>query len=381
MAEQTLLTIVQNILSSLDADEVNSISDTTEARQVAQIVQNKYYDIVSRGYLPEHDQLFQLNPSLDVTRPTLMYIPDAVSQVRWVKYFDSNVLDGASTQSSQFGSYQHGLNVDLVSRSNWTTTSTSTATIGTGNQTFIVASSTLAVTVGQGVTVVDGSNTMTGTVISYSGTSMIINVTSTIGSGTFSSWTITGQGNSIAAPGYIYVTLLPIDQFLDMMNRFNPTDPDVFSYTFKEGGNNFTFYYKNDHRPTWCTVLANQFVIFDTFDLTQDDTLQASKTLCFGQIVPPFLLADSFVPSLNDQQFPLLLNESKVLAFLELRQMPHPKADQETRRQWNVVQKIKSISNKPTYFQQLPDFGRVPRTGGYSSGGYGAYKWMRQSGP
>src|SRR5260221_14258513 len=183
MAEQTLLTIVQNILSAMDADEVNSISDTTEARQVAQIVQNKYYDIVSRGYLPEHDQLFQLNPSLDVTRPTLMYIPDAVSQVRWVKYFDSNVLDGASTQSSQFGSYQHGLNVDLVSRSNWTTTSTSTATIGTGNQTFIVASSTLAVTVGQGVTVVDGSNTMTGTVISYSGTSMIINVTSTIGSG------------------------------------------------------------------------------------------------------------------------------------------------------------------------------------------------------
>src|SRR5258707_607737 len=263
MAEQTLLTIVQNILSAMDADEINSISDTTEASQVAQIVQNKYYDIVS----------------------------------------------------------------------------------------------------------------------SYAGFTLIINVSSTIGSGTSYSWTITAAGNAIAAPGYVYVTILPLDQFMDMMNRFNPSDLDVFSYQFKEGGNNFTFYYKNDHRPTWCTVLANQFVIFDTFDLSQDDTLQASKTLCYGQIVPPFLLTDLFVPPLNDQQFPLLLNESKMLAFLELKQMPHPIADREIRRQWSVVQKGKSIANKPSHFDQLANFGRVPRTGGYSSGGYGAYKWMRQSGP
>src|SRR5258707_1978269 len=122
MAEQTLLTMVQNILSAMDADEVNSISDTTESRQVAQIIQNKYYDILSRGFLPEFDQLFQLRPSLDITRPTLMYIPDGVSKVSWIKYFDSNVLSGANTQSSQFGSYVHGLILVLVAQCHWITT-------------------------------------------------------------------------------------------------------------------------------------------------------------------------------------------------------------------------------------------------------------------
>ena len=51
----TLLEMTQDILSNMSSDEVNSISDTPESLQVATIIKQKYYDIVSRGDLPEHN--------------------------------------------------------------------------------------------------------------------------------------------------------------------------------------------------------------------------------------------------------------------------------------------------------------------------------------
>lgn len=377
MAQQSLLTIVQNILSSLDSDEVNSISDTTESLQIANIVQNKYYDILSRGDLPENEDLFQLTPSNDTTKPTLMTIPSGTGRINWIKYFDSNPND--SQQVDQFGSFSHGLNTDLTQTQSWTTTSSSTVTIPTSIPTlvtFTVASSSLAITVGQGVVAQSGANNMFGNVTSYSGTTLIFSVTSTLGSGTFSSWTITNSPSN-SVPGYKFITRLPFEQFMTMINRFNPADSNVNSYTFTQGGFSFVLYYKNNKQPQYAAVLSNNYVLFDSYDHNFDTTLQQSKTLVFGQTVPTFQLTDTFVPPIDDNQFPLLLNESKSLAFYELKQMPHVKADEEIKRQWSAVQKNKSKSNKPTYFEQLPSMGRVPRTGGYSSSGYGAYKWMR----
>lgn len=371
MAEATLLTIVQNILSAMSSDEVNSISDTTESMQVAQIVQNKYYDIVARGSLTIDETLYQLTASNNAATPVLMYMPTGATRLDWIKYYDTNVLD--NQQNSQF---QHGVNTDIISSTHWVTTSTTSNTIGTGTQTFTVASSTLPIVTGQGVVCVSGTNSMFGTVTSYSSTTLVLNVTSTVGSGTFSSWVIQNS-NFNALPGYKYVDVISVEDFLALTNSYNPSESDVGSMTFTEGGYNFTFYYKTNLQPTYCTVLANYYVLFNSYDNTQDTTLQQVKTLCFGQTVPVFLLQDSFVPVLDDHQFPLLLNESKELAFYELKQQPHALANSEVKRQWAVAQKTKSKSNKPSYFNQLMDMGRVPRTGGY--GGYPLYKWMRES--
>ena len=90
--------------------------------------------------------------------------------------------------------------------------------------------------------------------------------------------------------------------------------------------------------------------------------------MCWAWFIPPFIVEDNFVPNLNDYQFPLLIAEAKSLAFVELKQTVNTKAEQETRRQWSNLQKNKSVTNKPTYFQQLPDFGRRLYTGGYSTG-------------
>lgn len=350
----TLLQMVQNILSRLSSDEVNSIGDTTESMQVATIVQTTFFNMVSRAGLPDQMQLFQLTSSDDPSRPVLMYKPANVDKIEWLKYKDTNPND--SQQVDQFGSFSHNLNLDVVGN-NFTAGSTTSNTVGLGIKTFTIASG-LTIHSGGSVSAVNGLNQMIGTIVSYSGTTLIINVTQTTGSGTYSVWTITGPSPGVSSPVYKYVTLLPVQQFIDMTNNFNLNDSNVQSFQFVEGPSNFTFYYKNNIQPNYATVIENFYFIFDSFDNTQDSTLQSSKTMCSGQTIPVFTMTDNFIPDLDDYQFPLLLSEATSLAFFELKQTLHQKAEQENKRQWSQVQKNKSIDGKPSHFDQLPDFGR-----------------------
>lgn len=81
----TLLEMVQMILSSLDGDEVNSINDTVESSQIAAILKNSYYDIISSLDLPEHKTLFELTATGSST-PIVMTKPTDVTDIEWVKY-------------------------------------------------------------------------------------------------------------------------------------------------------------------------------------------------------------------------------------------------------------------------------------------------------
>lgn len=358
--KQTLLQMTADILSNLTSDEVNSISDTTESMQVATIIKQKYYDLIARGQPTKHTQLFQLTASGNSTEPVLMFMPDGVSKIDWLKYFDSNVNDGSSV--SQYG-FDHDLNTDIVSTTAWTTTSTTSNTIALGAHTFTVSAglSTLA---NDNFIATSGVNQMIGTVTSYSGTTLVVNTTTIVGSGTYATWVIAQDPAASPAPGYRYVTLLPDKQFIDMINQFNPTDDNVQSFTFSDTSNsfngNYTFYYKTDRQPQYATIVSNYYVIFDSYDTTQDTTLQASKTMAFGQVLPVFSMTDSYTPNLDADQFPLLLNEAKALAFYELKQMPHMKAEQEIKRGWSQFQRNKNIDGKPTAFNALPNFGRQP---------------------
>lgn len=263
----TLLQMTQDILSNMSSDEVNSISDSAESLQVATLIKQKYFDILSRGNLPEHSQVFNLQPSLTSTQPTVMFIPDGVSKVEWIKYLDTNT---------------------------------------------------------------DTSPT----------------------------------------PEYKYVTILPVEQFLQMTGGFDLTESTVDSLSFNDSSNGlttaFTFYFKNNIQPQFCCILSNYYVIFDSYDNTVDSTLQSTKSQVYGQVIPTFTMVDSFTPDLDASQFSLLLNEAKALAFYELKQQPHAKAEQELKRQWSSVQKNKSLINRPTYFNEFPDFGRP--AGGFRSG-------------
>lgn len=281
----TLLEMCQDILSRMSSDEVNSISDTSESLQVVNIIKQKYFDIINRVPLPEHEQLVQLQPSLTTEAPVLMYVPDGIADIKWLKYFDTNILDSSS-------STDHDINTDIVT---------------------------------------------------------------------------TTDDTDSAAPGYLYVTILPNNQFIEMVNGFNTQESDVESFIFSDNSNsfdgNFTFYYKNDRQPMYCTIISNYYVIFDSYDNTQDDTLQASKTMAWGRVIPHWSNTDDFIPNLAEEQFQLLVNEATALAFYELKQQPHALAMQEAKRGWSNVQKNKSVAKRPTYFNELPNFGR--RSGVY----------------
>lgn len=287
----TLLQLTQDILSSLSSDEINSIGDTTESLQVVNIIKQKYFDIINRLELPNHYQLVQLNASLDETMPTLMYVPEGIQDIKWIKYYDSNILDGNTSTN-----FAHDLNTDL------------TTTVQTGT----------------------------------------------------------------APPGYLYVPIIPFNQFIDMVSSFSLADENVETYTFSDNTNgynsSYTIKYKNNQQPTYCSILSNYYVFFDGFDSTQDSTLQASKIMAYGSVIPQWRNEDGFIPNLEEEQFPLLLNEAKELAFFELKQQAHPLADREVKRGWSTIQKKKAVVNRPTYFDELPNFGRRRAYYGYRGG-------------
>ena len=83
----SLLEIVQLILASMDSDEVNSITDTTESYQIALMAKSVYNDICVDLNLPARETLFQLNASGDATQPVLMTVPTSlVTRINYVQY-------------------------------------------------------------------------------------------------------------------------------------------------------------------------------------------------------------------------------------------------------------------------------------------------------
>ncbi len=287
----TLLEMTQSILSSMGSDQVNSISDTTESLQVADIIKQTYMNMLGRYDLPQHNQMFQLQASVDSTRPVLMTFPPGVTRIEWLKYQDTNPASG--TQTDQFGAYsQHDTNVDLVNNAN--------------------------------------NNSPTN-----------------------------------FEPVYKDVRILPLEDFIVLVNSMGPDIAgDVGSFEFSTTENatglpmSFKFYFKNDKQPEYCCVVGNRYLIFDSFDNTQDDTLQSSKTMAFGWVYPPLVMEDNAYPPIEDQTFPLFLASAKILAFEELKQLPHKTATEEEGRQVVSLQKWKAIANKPSYFDEIPNFGR-----------------------
>lgn len=250
----SLLDLTQTILSSMDSDEVNSINDTPESLQVATLIRSTYFDIISRGDLKEHFSIVTLDASGDLTKPTLMTLPDTVGQIVWLRY-DKQTLDDPYTRMEE-------------------------------------------------------------------------------------------------------VEFLNPDLFFTYMYGLDQTETEVGSFTHTLDNDEVTFFYRNDRAPQYYTVFDDYTFIFDSFDTTVDSTLQKSKTLAYARNIIPFDMEDNFIPDLDEAQFSLLLNEAKSLAWAELRQMQHPKAEQNARRAWTSLQRHKYKTRKENYFDDLPSFGR-----------------------
>lgn len=93
-AKMTLLEIVQDILNDIDSDEVNSIDDTTESTQVAQIVKSTYISMMTNKNWPHTRKLIQITPSGDDAIPTHMSIVDEIKELCFINYNVSKLEDG-----------------------------------------------------------------------------------------------------------------------------------------------------------------------------------------------------------------------------------------------------------------------------------------------
>lgn len=95
MRKYTLLEMVQAILSNTDGEEVNSYSDTTESRQIAEIIRQTYFNLASFFDFEEHKNVIQLVASGSNLKPTLMTLPTDCASLEWLKY---NKLQSGDTE-------------------------------------------------------------------------------------------------------------------------------------------------------------------------------------------------------------------------------------------------------------------------------------------
>ena len=84
--KKTLFEMVDSILNEMDADKVNSITDTVESEQVAQIIKDCYYEMLSNRNWPHTRKLVQFDAVSDVTKPNYLRAPQNMKELVFFKY-------------------------------------------------------------------------------------------------------------------------------------------------------------------------------------------------------------------------------------------------------------------------------------------------------
>lgn len=93
MPKMTLLEMAQDIMSDMSSDNINSINDTTESLQVAQILKSTYYEIIHSREWPHLRKLVEITGLGDTSTPTHMQLAESVVDIDWIKY-DSRATVG-----------------------------------------------------------------------------------------------------------------------------------------------------------------------------------------------------------------------------------------------------------------------------------------------
>lgn len=101
--KETVLEIVQDVLSEMGSDLVNSIDDSPEAQRVALMLKSVYFDLIDQRTFAQHKRLVPLDSSGDSEYPNYLQLPSETKETYWVQYDCSNV----DTDRSQWKSIQY----------------------------------------------------------------------------------------------------------------------------------------------------------------------------------------------------------------------------------------------------------------------------------
>lgn len=89
----TMLQVVQKTMEALNLDEVNSISDSPDAEQIAQIAQDSAYELLNQSEWPFSIRYTQLESIADSDRPNYLRIPDEVTRIDFIRYDKTDPAD------------------------------------------------------------------------------------------------------------------------------------------------------------------------------------------------------------------------------------------------------------------------------------------------
>lgn len=171
--------------------------------------------------------------------------------------------------------------------------------------------------------------------------------------------------NEDTHPVWADLHYLPLHDFIEMMHGYNQTETNMETFTHSFNGFTIDFVYRNDTHPYYYTTYDDDTIFFDSYDAEVDTTLQASKTVGYGGKATTFERSDTWTPELQPNQFALLLNESKALAWAELKQTIHAKAERTAIKNWQHLQRTRQqvpdsqvFDNRTHNFHKLPNFSR-----------------------
>lgn len=160
------------------------------------------------------------------------------------------------------------------------------------------------------------------------------------------------------------ITYLEPREFIDTVFSYRDQNQnDVIRYEISTpNSSSIEIVGLNNKAPNYWTSWDDELVVFDSYDSAVDGTLMKNKTMVYGEWEPVFLMQDSFVPDLDSRQFSLLLNEAKALAFAELKQTTHERAERTARRAWITLAHQKDdLPAGYSFFNTVPNYGRKRR--------------------
>lgn len=167
-------------------------------------------------------------------------------------------------------------------------------------------------------------------------------------------------GESPSDSNFRDLTYLPIMEFVEYMNALDETQTYVGNQRLKLGATWFNLKFRNDVSPFYWTCPDDLTIIMDSFDSTKEETLTSVRTLGYGALVPEFHLLNTFIPKLAPKHFQLLLDKSKVVAFVELKQTDNVVAEKDARRGMILAKKTSDQTDNRPEILKHRGFGRVP---------------------
>ena len=155
---------------------------------------------------------------------------------------------------------------------------------------------------------------------------------------------------------YRDVTYIDPNGFLDrVLLRDNTTTNTVTVLDFS----GVPLLIRSDRRPRFWTSFDDEHIIFDSFDIEVDTTIQESKTVAWGKRRPAFNRHDNdFIPDIDADYFPLFYSEAKLLCFDQFKQTSPAIVAGTAREQKTKMQNDKHRFNIQT---ATPDYGRRGR--------------------